>query len=44
LGIVRKDGERAENVLLEGKPGGRSKKGRPKFRLITDVKLEEGQT
>ena len=39
LGVVSKYGERTENRLLEGKPGGRNKMGRPKFRWMIDVKL-----
>ena len=44
MDVVSKEGERTENRLLEGKSGGRSKKGRPKFRWMIAVKLEEGQT
>jgi hypothetical protein len=44
LGVVRKEGERAENKIFEGKLGGRNKKGGPKCRWMIDVELEEGQT
>ena len=39
MGVVSMDGERTENKSLEGKPGGRSKNGRPKFRWMIDVKF-----
>jgi hypothetical protein len=38
--VVRKDGARIVKKLLDGKPGGGRKKGRPRLRWIDDVEMD----
>jgi hypothetical protein len=38
--VVRMDGGRTVKKLLEGKPGGGRKKGRPRVRRMDDVEMD----